>query len=638
MDDNILSNVVELARSSSGSAVPEAAEESRVFVKLRKELLRVTKAGRLRKLDGNVWRPIDGCPLSYVVAEEYKVFLNVTLNTFDEYHDDTVNHNKLLNYLARYNPDDMRDIVFDRTMLSFRDGVLLTVSNAPDGPLEMRFVRYDATEAMAVLEASGKVARHHLDHEYLPHVGSATPNFDRILTHQFPPDVVGILEVLLGRLLFPVGLHDNWQVVPWLVGASGTGKSIVQDTMAEMFSVSMTGSVGAVREKTFGMEGFYQKHVVFGHDLPHAMHGVVSQEMLQCMVSGDRISVPRKNKIAADVRWDVPFLFASRRLPDYADSNGQIVRRLAAFTFRRAVSEESDPLLRSRIVASEIPALVHRFVRAYVDAANEHRSQDFWRWCPKEMLEAQKEVGVASSYVRRFLALGPTDKESRVADAKGELTDVRVYTRREEDVFTSLAAIKSAFSEFMRAHHGTKKTAERINKATMELTGFTVVEKKNTCKACNRAVGGNGRCCPGYSSASRNQGIAVYGIVLVREIVDTSSVSERLFRAELQNRSGITFEFNVRPEWLKNPVTNKCMELDMYCKTRYLAIEYDGPHHYNFPNSVHKDNEEEFRAQQARDVAKDEICRHRGVRLIRVRCGEGIAEEVRWCMEEMAKP
>jgi hypothetical protein len=117
---------------------------------------------------------------------------------------------------------------------------------------------------------------------------------------------------------------------------------------------------------------------------------------------------------------------------------------------------------------------------------------------------------------------------------------------------------------------------------------------------------------------------------------DTSSKSERAFREALEASSGITFEHNVRPEWLKNPLTSHLMELDLYCKALKLAIEYDGPQHYEMDNMYHK-TKEEFLAQQARDAAKDEICLQRGVRLIRVRCNKaGTAEEVRWCLEQIA--
>jgi hypothetical protein len=116
---------------------------------------------------------------------------------------------------------------------------------------------------------------------------------------------------------------------------------------------------------------------------------------------------------------------------------------------------------------------------------------------------------------------------------------------------------------------------------------------------------------------------------------DTSSVSERRFATTLEEASGIVFERNVRPEWLVNPVTSCLMELDLFCDKECLAIEYDGRHHYEFPNMYHK-TREEFDAQQARDKAKDHICMMVGVRLIRVLCGkDGVEEEVRKCMKEI---
>jgi very-short-patch-repair endonuclease len=116
---------------------------------------------------------------------------------------------------------------------------------------------------------------------------------------------------------------------------------------------------------------------------------------------------------------------------------------------------------------------------------------------------------------------------------------------------------------------------------------------------------------------------------------DTSSMSERTFRDAFELASGIVFEHNVRLVWLKNPVTLHTMELDMFCAKLKLAIEYDGPHHYVYPNQYHKD-QDEFRAQQARDVAKNELCLQKGVTLVRVRgCEKGVAEEVRWCMDQI---
>jgi very-short-patch-repair endonuclease len=76
------------------------------------------------------------------------------------------------------------------------------------------------------------------------------------------------------------------------------------------------------------------------------------------------------------------------------------------------------------------------------------------------------------------------------------------------------------------------------------------------------------------------------------------------------------------------------MELDLYNAELKLAVEYDGPHHYSFPNEYHA-TLEEFQQQHARDVLKDARCAERAVKLIRVKCGQGPAVEVQEVLPEI---
>eukprot|EP00667_Euglena_gracilis_P025263 EG_transcript_29535 len=73
----------------------------------------------------------------------------------------------------------------------------------------------------------------------------------------------------------------------------------------------------------------------------------------------------------------------------------------------------------------------------------------------------------------------------------------------------------------------------------------------------------------------------------------------------------------VKPPWLVNPVTNRRLELDMYCHELSLAVEYDGVQHAQFTEHFHKDHAD-FEAQQFRDRVKDRRCQENGVVLIRV--------------------
>ena len=628
----------------------------RPFMRLRDEMLRTAKGDKLRKLGTNVWRPVEGCMYAYLEGESFREFINATLDDTKEFHSRTTHYDELHDYLLKYNPKDIRDMVFDRDMLSFRDGVVVT---SPDRP-EIRFVRYDDP---AVLTLSKKIARHHIDHEYLANVGAPTPLFDGLLAEQFPPDVVHVLLILLGRLLFPVGQYDNWQVFPWLLGTSGTGKSILSVIVAAMFARAMTGTLSGNAEQVFGLEGKYECHVILGRDLPHGMSKKLPQDLLQSMVSGERISVPRKGRVALDVSWTAPILFASNNYPDYTDSNGQIVRRMVPFAFRQPVVAP-DPTLCERIMATELPAIYDRIVKAYFDAVKAHRAVGFWTWAPHALLVAQNEAAVATNHFRRFLALGPDDKGAEVAPG------LRVYTRDERGVFTSMKALNDAFSAYMeRNHRGVK--VEPIDKAAVVLAGYTYETDKNTCSSCHRAVSGGRklRCCPNYLHANRKKVTVVGGLSLVtssdldgveggyvsiyevfriakkineersrdkNQNKTTQSKSEKLFGDALESCTGIIFERNTRPTWVVNPVTGVLMELDLYCADKKLAIEYDGEHHYDFPNRYH-DSREEFEAQQARDRAKDRLCAERGVKLIRIKC-LGLSrtdDEVRECIARL---
>jgi hypothetical protein len=86
----------------------------------------------------------------------------------------------------------------------------------------------------------------------------------------------------------------------------------------------------------------------------------------------------------------------------------------------------------------------------------------------------------------------------------------------------------------------------------------------------------------------------------------------------LYNIFGDDYEFkSVRPSWLKNPKTNRAMELDCYNEKLKLAVEYQGEQHYKFPNIFHK-SKNDFDAQVYRDETKLDICDELGVYVITV--------------------
>lgn len=72
-----------------------------------------------------------------------------------------------------------------------------------------------------------------------------------------------------------------------------------------------------------------------------------------------------------------------------------------------------------------------------------------------------------------------------------------------------------------------------------------------------------------------------------------------------------------RPKFLANPKTGYPLELDGYNAAKNLAFEHNGAHHYKYPNSFHR-NEEEFNSQVERDEYKKARCKELGIDLIEI--------------------
>lgn len=82
-------------------------------------------------------------------------------------------------------------------------------------------------------------------------------------------------------------------------------------------------------------------------------------------------------------------------------------------------------------------------------------------------------------------------------------------------------------------------------------------------------------------------------------------------------------KYNQRPNFLRNPETGRCLELDIYYEDDRIKIgvEYNGIQHIKSPNYFHKNTElgrANFESQQRRDRLKRQLCRENNVCLITV--------------------
>lgn len=78
---------------------------------------------------------------------------------------------------------------------------------------------------------------------------------------------------------------------------------------------------------------------------------------------------------------------------------------------------------------------------------------------------------------------------------------------------------------------------------------------------------------------------------------------------------GVPFR-KCRPDFLRNPVTQERLELDLYNDELRLAIEFHGQQHYFFSKFYHTNSKDKFQNQQYRDFLKRDLCRQHRIHLI----------------------
>ena len=99
-----------------------------------------------------------------------------------------------------------------------------------------------------------------------------------------------------------------------------------------------------------------------------------------------------------------------------------------------------------------------------------------------------------------------------------------------------------------------------------------------------------------------------------RSTISGPSRGESECKRVMEKIYGRTFE-KTRPQFLTNPITGRCLELDCYNHELRIACEYNGQQHYQFNAHFHN-NQAEFLNQKYRDDIKQRLCKEHGIKLI----------------------
>ena len=453
---------------------------------VRDALLDHAAKNNKKKADGMIYGRI-GSTCAYVPEATYKEYINTVLAGNRAYLSHPRHYSEALEFLQNYDVAELPEIRPDRNVLSVRNGIFLL----KEGTFKP-YVDGDAS-------FEGIMARHHIDLDY--DAEEKTPLFDALIAAQFDDDVAFVLKALMGRMFFQTGQLDNFQVMAFLVGLGGTGKSIIISGIVKLwFSITARAHLAGKREEIFGMANLAGKEVILGIDMPAKLSGAIPQEMMQSMVSGDGMEVPRKRDVALHVDWKVPGMMASNHMPDYVNTGNNVARRLVTFRFDNVISAPQEDLA-ERIAAEELVAIAAKAVRCYhAFRAKAKVMGGFWKTVPPKMLEWQSKLAAATNKLHAFLDMSP--------DERGNYAIARVPGR-----VTWLLEFESVFKEVM----GTTVVHDA---SVFSRFGFRISDGPvHVCMACKQLAKNRGttKCCDAYSHDNRRVKKVIYDMSFTDE-------------------------------------------------------------------------------------------------------------------------
>jgi len=304
-------------------------------------------------------------------------------------------------------------IIKRRHVWSFKNGVFVGKEWDPElGTYKCSFYSYESKE-FGCLDPT-IIACKYFDQQFddFSHLERwqdiPTPHFDTVLHYQkFPEEVCNWAYVMGGRLCFDIGELDTWQIIPFFKGIAKSGKStLITKVFKKFYEGEDVGTLSNNIEKKFGLSAIKDGFMFIAPEVKGDL--ALEQAEFQSIVSGEDVSVAVKNKTAMSFEWKVPGILGGNEVPGWKDNSGSVLRRILPWNFGKQV-RNADPQLDEKL-ESEMPKLLLKCVKGYIDYANKYRNKDIWNVVPEYFKTIQKQVAKVANSLIHFLESTIVDK------------------------------------------------------------------------------------------------------------------------------------------------------------------------------------------------------------------------------------
>ena len=298
------------------------------------------------------------------------------------------------------------EIIKNRNVWSFNNGLFVGKEWSPKlGKYICNFYPYDS-DKFRCLDA-GIVSAKYFDKPFNAYEevenwwDIPTPHFDSILTYQqFEDEVSRWIYVMGGKMCFDVGDIDGWQVIPFLKGVARSGKStIITKVFKKFYESEDVRTLSNNIERKFGLSSIYDGFMFIAPEVKGDL--CLEQAEFQSLVSGEDVSIACKYEKAKSVEWKTPGILGGNEIPNWKDNSGSVLRRILTWNFAKQV-HDADPHLDDKL-EREIPVILLKCVRAYLDYAQKYSDQDIWNVVPGYFKTIQMQIATVASSLQNFL-------------------------------------------------------------------------------------------------------------------------------------------------------------------------------------------------------------------------------------------
>jgi len=404
-----------------------------------------------------------------------------------------LNRKSMLNEVCHYLENSFRDPEFplckpDPALFAFDNG-LYAIDVVMDGNEELfddgmfykwdhpAIARLEKTNICAANYIPGKVKDAWLTSEARINPSIIpTPMLTMMLQHQRYDKLAqsNFFALAIGRMLYPVNRHEEFQIAIFLYGAGKCGKSTLIKFIRGFYPSSDTYVFSSNTQAQFSLANAVDANMVFVCDVKKNF--ALPQSQFQSMVCGEAMEFARKHvQETIQKEWTAPIMLAGNEWFNYNDTADCVNRRLLTFPFPNPVEKQINNL--SGKLNSERAAALIKGIYEYRKLARDlsDKEKDIWDddYLSPILHRERNRIRSESNPLMAFMLSGHLMGPELLGNAScttgecGEQQDARPYVYRKDSedqyIYMPNAEFQKAYKEFLIEGGYDVRTSKKID-------------------------------------------------------------------------------------------------------------------------------------------------------------------------------